>query len=149
MLGAHRGKVALRARSYVAKRSSRASRLSKTKHIETVVANNDVERFLVEAFINVYDVDRMMWEVSYCVHGLLYATPKMRIASFLETVVPIWKIVQCGLLEDHKMHLHRRERYCVGQECTNVGHLFVQATKVCTLAPSIVSICYSIFFLCT
>jgi hypothetical protein len=42
------------------------------------------------------------------------------------------------------MHLHRRERYCVGQESANVGHLFVQATKFCTVAPCIVSV--SLFF---
>ena len=50
------------------------------------------------------------------------------------------------VLEDHNMHVYRRERYCVGHECTNVGHMFVQATKFCTVAPSIVRVCYSPFF---
>ena len=60
-------------------------------------------------------------------------------------VVPIWKMVRCGLLEDHNMHLHRRERYFEGQKWANVGHLLVQATKFCTVAPSTVSVCYSLF----
>jgi hypothetical protein len=71
----------------------------------------------------------------------------MRVACFLEAVVPIWKLVRDDLLEDHNMHLYWRERYYVGQECTNVGHMFVQATNVCTVAPSIVSVCYSPFCL--
>jgi hypothetical protein len=69
----------------------------------------------------------------------------MKVECFSEAVVPIWKTVRCDLLEDHNMHLYRRERYCVGQECLNVGHMFVQATNVCTVAPSILSVCYSPF----
>jgi hypothetical protein len=84
-----RGKVALRAGSCIAKRSSRASRMSKTGHTPRQLSRTRTSKDFWLTYITADDLDRIICKLLYCVTGFYYATLNMGAACFFETVVPV------------------------------------------------------------